>query len=162
MNRVAALLLVATVSFTSGCGLDNVLCTAGSSGDSSRCPSSGPRTSSTSHDDDSDPTAGIMIAGAVIATAIIIGLVMHKSSEPPPLARLAPPRPTPVAVIAPSPNGSDRDQLLQRMYVQGYLSASTGKCEATVAIGNRLADLSPSYHDRYVGDPTIASCLTRR
>jgi hypothetical protein len=62
-------------------------------------------------------------------------------------------------VIAPSPTGSDHDQLLQRMYVQGYLSASTGTCEATIAIGTKLASMSPSYHDRYVSDPTIASCL---
>jgi hypothetical protein len=161
MNRLVAALLVATISTTSACGLDNVLCQAGSSGDSSRCPSSSPMTSSTSHDDD-DNTAGIMIAGAVIATAIVIGLVMHKSSEPPALARFPPPRPTPVAVIAPSPSGSDRDQLLQRMYVQGYLSASTGQCEATIAIGNRLSALSPSYHERYTADPTIATCLSTR
>jgi hypothetical protein len=89
--------------------------------------------------------------------------MVHNSSEAPrATSRVAPVRPTPVTVIAPSPNGSDHDQLLQRMYVQGYLSASTRKCEATVAIGNRLAELSPSYHDRYVDDPTIASCLRAR
>lgn len=154
MKSVIAALLVATVSASSGCGwILADLC--GQPGSCEPTQSIG-----TSHDD-SDTNADLALAGVAIATAVIVALIVKGSHSHEP-ARVGPSiAPQRVAVIAPVPSGSDREQLLQRMYVQGYLSASTGKCEATIAIGNRLAELSPSYHDRYADDPTIATCLRR-
>ncbi len=42
--------------------------------------------------------------------------------------------PTPTAYVISAPTGTnDAEIRLQRMYVQGHLSARTGRCEATIA-----------------------------
>lgn len=155
MNRLVAALAVSS-TLMSGCGwmIQDAFC-----GGENRSGCGGPSTTII-HEDDDDTGMGIAIAGAVIGTALIVAMISKSSrdDDKPSLARPTV-APETVAVTAPPPSGDDREQLLQRMYVQGYLSATTGTCEATIAIGKRLSTMSPSYHDRYAADPTIATCL---
>lgn len=157
MNRLIAAVVLSS-SLLSGCGwmIADGLC-AGENATHDHCRSSTMPTQPPAKEDD-HTMMGVAIAGAVITTAVVIALVAKGQRDEAPARASAAPPPPRVTIIAPAP-GDDRDRLLQRMYVQGYLSASTGKCEATVAIGHRLATLAPTYHDRYVDDPTIATCL---
>ncbi|HEY4180467.1 MAG TPA: hypothetical protein VGM90_26670 [Kofleriaceae bacterium] len=117
-----------------------------------------------SQESDHSGTGVVIGVGLLIATAVVIGLVVHANNSTPDEKFAAAPRPAPphtVIAIAPSPHATDEDMVLQRMFVQGQLSASAGRCEATIAIARRMSVMDPSYYARYSSDPAIANCLNR-
>jgi hypothetical protein len=154
---VAAVLvgLVSVSSVLSGCA---GLC--GPDATSSACSSS---TTPEVHnhyyeDDDSEmlPIAITVASVALIATVIAIS----NKNDAPSAAPHRPESPQPAAYVIAAPTPENAAEIrLQRMYVQGHLSARAGRCEATIAIARQMARTAPDYYQTYAADPTIAACL---
>lgn len=143
----ASMLIASTIA---GCVSTTTTCTLGD-----LCWTSEPPPPSTESDDD-DAAVAMITVGAVVTAIALVAVLRHRNEEAPP-SRGAPVA-QPVAYVVP-PGATDDEIRLQRMYIQGHLSARAGRCDAVIAIGNQMALKSPSYHERYAADPTIAVCL---
>jgi hypothetical protein len=120
-------------------------------------PSSEP--SSPSAEPADDHTAAIFATSALIASIVWLAVRANRSGSKTDEAPKALSHADPDVQYVLPPAHDDNDRRRQRMFVQAHISARAGRCDAVVAIGKKLAVESPSYHERYVADPTIAHCL---
>lgn len=116
---------------------------------------------SSSPQEDSHTGEIIAVGAAMTALALAVVLVKRGGGSDEAKRSVAPSEPAPVYIVpaATSHTPTPHEARLQRMFVQGHLQARAGRCDAVVAIGKSIATTSPSYHDRYVADPTIARCV---
>lgn len=112
--------------------------------------------------EDEDHTGAIVAVSALVTAIALFAVLHHRDDEARPTAeaRGGAARPVVAYIVPPATGAAGGDDIrLQRMYVQGHLSARAGRCDATIAIDKQLAATSASYHERYAADPTIAQCL---
>jgi hypothetical protein len=158
LHRVAGIALLCS-SLLAGCWTQTQTCSPLGCGpvETKPWPSSS-STSSSSYSPADDHSAVIALGALVTGVALMAVLIGRNGSDKPETPKaLAQAQPEVKYVL--SPAHGDADLRMQRMFVQGHISARAGRCDAVVAIGKKLAVDSPSYHERYVADPTIAPCL---
>ena len=159
-NRRVAVALVSVIvgsAVLSGCGFAG-LCSSSAGG----CTSSAPEVHNHYYEDD-DSDLIVPVAVGLASVALIVAVIAARNSDDDskrrPAVRSPAPEP-PMAYVISAPTADNAESLrLQRMYVQGHLSASTGRCEATIAIARQMSRTAPDYHAVYAADPTIAACL---